>query len=153
VACSLDTSSFPSAFFSYAAAGSPRPMLSRHFFLPQFPWPSARRPSTAGSTQAAGQTRWRRGRRSGTASTYVVRSSLIACADTSQTLGWAGYIKVDGLTWHWLGNPGPGNASTWLATEVTPTGTILTVQAGPMRLNVTFLSPVEVRVWGSMRII
>ncbi|KAJ7875615.1 hypothetical protein B0H13DRAFT_1632648 [Mycena leptocephala] len=63
------------------------------------------------------------------------------------TLGWAGYIKVDGLTWHWLGNPGPGNASTWLATEVTPTRTILTVQAGPMRLNVTFLSPVEPSDW------
>ncbi|KAJ7875604.1 hypothetical protein B0H13DRAFT_2549988 [Mycena leptocephala] len=63
------------------------------------------------------------------------------------TLGWAGYIKVDGLTWHWLGNPGPGNASTWLATEVTPTRTILTVQAGPMRLNATFLSPVEPSNW------
>ncbi|KAJ7831647.1 hypothetical protein B0H13DRAFT_1734851 [Mycena leptocephala] len=63
------------------------------------------------------------------------------------TFGWAGYIKVDGLTWHWLGNPGPGNASTWLATEVTPTRTILTVQAGPMRLNVTFLSPVEPSNW------
>ncbi|KAJ7927321.1 hypothetical protein B0H13DRAFT_2556868 [Mycena leptocephala] len=62
-------------------------------------------------------------------------------------LAWAGYIKVDGLTWHWLGNPGPGNASTWLATEVTPTRTILTVQAGPMRLNVTFLSPVEPSDW------
>ncbi|KAJ7924038.1 DUF1793-domain-containing protein [Mycena leptocephala] len=63
------------------------------------------------------------------------------------TLAWTGYIKVDGLTWHWLGNPVPGNASTWLTTEVTPTRTILTVQAGPMRLNVTFLSPVETSDW------
>ncbi|KAJ7695284.1 DUF1793-domain-containing protein [Mycena olivaceomarginata] len=62
-------------------------------------------------------------------------------------LGWAGYIKVDGLAYHWLGDPGPGNASTWLATAVTPTRTILTVQAGPMRLNVTFLSPIEPGDW------
>ncbi|KAJ6567991.1 hypothetical protein DFH09DRAFT_1155589 [Mycena vulgaris] len=61
-------------------------------------------------------------------------------------LGWAGYIKVDGLTWQWLGNPG-GNASTWISTEITPTRTIMTVQAGPMLLNVTFLSPVEPSDW------
>ncbi|KAJ7775994.1 hypothetical protein DFH07DRAFT_951896 [Mycena maculata] len=62
-------------------------------------------------------------------------------------LGWAGYIKVDGLAWHWLGDPVPGNASTWISTAVTPTRTILTVQAGPMLLNVTFLSPVEPSDW------
>ncbi|KAJ7189656.1 hypothetical protein GGX14DRAFT_484556 [Mycena pura] len=59
------------------------------------------------------------------------------------TLGWAGYIKVDGVAWHWMGSPGPGNAGTWLSTAITPTLTILTVQAGPISLNVTFLSPVE----------
>ncbi|KAJ7884201.1 DUF1793-domain-containing protein [Mycena olivaceomarginata] len=63
------------------------------------------------------------------------------------TLGWAGSIKVDGLTYHWLGQPGGGNASIWLATEVTPTRTIITAQAGPMLLNVTFLSPVEPGDW------
>ncbi|KAF7326594.1 hypothetical protein MSAN_02502900 [Mycena sanguinolenta] len=63
-------------------------------------------------------------------------------------LGWAGYIKVDGLTYHWLGSPVPGNASTWIETQVTPTQTILTVQAGPMQLNVTFLSPIEPSDWG-----
>jgi hypothetical protein len=62
-----------------------------------------------------------------------------------QTLGWAGYIKVDGVAWHWLGAPVPGNASTWLQTEITPTRTIISVKAGPMLLNITFLSPVEVR--------
>ncbi|KAF8180551.1 hypothetical protein K438DRAFT_1938236 [Mycena galopus ATCC 62051] len=61
----------------------------------------------------------------------------------AHTLGWAGYIKVDGQTYHWLGAPVPGNASTWIATQVTPTRTIFTVQAGPMRLNVTLLSPIE----------
>ncbi|KAJ6467832.1 DUF1793-domain-containing protein [Mycena sanguinolenta] len=63
-------------------------------------------------------------------------------------LGWAGYIKVDGLTYHWLGSPVPGNASTWIETQVTPTQTILTVQAGPMLLTVTFLSPIEPSDWG-----
>ncbi|KAJ7333362.1 hypothetical protein DFH08DRAFT_1083785 [Mycena albidolilacea] len=65
-------------------------------------------------------------------------------------LGWAGYIKVDGTTYRWLGSPVSGihdNASVWLATEVTPTRTILTVQAGPMLLNVTFLSPIEPSDW------
>ncbi|KAJ7917724.1 hypothetical protein B0H13DRAFT_2322076 [Mycena leptocephala] len=63
------------------------------------------------------------------------------------TLGWAGSIKVDGSTWHWLGQPVPGNASAWINTEITPTRTIITVKAGPMLLNVTFLSPVEPSDW------
>ena len=67
------------------------------------------------------------------------------CADTLQILGWGGLIKIDGLTYSWLGIPGVGIASNWTKTEVTPTRTILTVQAGPVSLNVTFLSPVEVR--------
>ncbi|KAJ6461899.1 hypothetical protein C8R47DRAFT_1225700 [Mycena vitilis] len=64
----------------------------------------------------------------------------------NHTLGWAGYIKVDGLAWHWIGEP-PGNASTWLATQITPTRTIITLQAGPIQLNVTFLSPIEPSDW------
>ncbi|KAJ7091741.1 hypothetical protein C8R44DRAFT_719651 [Mycena epipterygia] len=62
-------------------------------------------------------------------------------------LGWAGSIKVDGSTWNWLGDSTSGNASTWINTEITPTRTIITVQAGPMLLNVTFLSPVEPSDW------
>ncbi|KAF7378283.1 hypothetical protein MSAN_00253700 [Mycena sanguinolenta] len=58
-------------------------------------------------------------------------------------LGWTGFIKVDGTAYHWLGSPPEGNASAWIQTQVTPTRTILTVQAGPMLLNVTFLSPIE----------
>jgi hypothetical protein len=72
-------------------------------------------------------------------------SSVADSAHCVQILGWAGYIKVDGSTFHWLGSPVPGNASTWISTEITPTRTILTLEAGPMQLNVTFLSPVEVR--------
>ncbi|KAK6977760.1 hypothetical protein R3P38DRAFT_3472295 [Favolaschia claudopus] len=62
-------------------------------------------------------------------------------------LGWSGSIKVDSKTYHWLGKPASGNAGTWLSTQVTPTRTILTVQAGPMQLNVTFLSPIEPSDW------
>ncbi|KAJ7142232.1 hypothetical protein C8R44DRAFT_974081 [Mycena epipterygia] len=62
-------------------------------------------------------------------------------------LGWVGYIKVDGSTWRWLGSSGSGNASIWLSTEITPTRTIIRVKAGPMFLNVTFLSPVEPSDW------
>ncbi|KAF8180898.1 hypothetical protein K438DRAFT_1768092 [Mycena galopus ATCC 62051] len=63
-------------------------------------------------------------------------------------LGWAGLIKIDGLTYSWLGNTSVSNAGKWLETEVTPTRTILTVHAGPVLLNVTFLSPVEPSDWG-----
>ncbi|KAJ7846925.1 hypothetical protein B0H13DRAFT_94330 [Mycena leptocephala] len=47
-------------------------------------------------------------------------------------LAWTGYIKVDGIAWHWLGNGGAGNESKWISTAVTPTRTIIRVQAGPM---------------------
>ncbi|KAF7329563.1 hypothetical protein MKEN_00219200 [Mycena kentingensis (nom. inval.)] len=58
-------------------------------------------------------------------------------------MGWAGYIRVDGVAFHWLGAPIPGNSSTFQSATVTPTRTILKVQAGPVALNVTFLSPIE----------
>ncbi|KAF7304072.1 hypothetical protein MIND_00638700 [Mycena indigotica] len=57
--------------------------------------------------------------------------------------GWAGYIRVNGVAYHWLGSPVPGKAATWVSTSITPTRTILNIIAGPMDLNVTFLSPIE----------
>nr|GAT53591.1 predicted protein [Mycena chlorophos] len=57
--------------------------------------------------------------------------------------GWCGYARVDQVAYHIWGDPIPGNASTWLGTTITPTRTIFTVQAGPMELNITFLSPIE----------
>ncbi|KAJ6534104.1 hypothetical protein B0H19DRAFT_1185261 [Mycena capillaripes] len=130
-------------------------MLSRHYLLPlgilQL-WSSWFAPASAQQTFFPG------------AVPLAVRSPTSSCwLDTrngsnpmttwptfwndQHILGWAGYIKVDGLTWHWLGSPIPGNASTWLSTQVTPTRTILTLQAGPMQLNVTFLSPIEPNDW------
>ncbi|KAF8885606.1 hypothetical protein BD779DRAFT_1442269 [Infundibulicybe gibba] len=57
------------------------------------------------------------------------------------TLGWIGAIKIDGVTWVWLGEI--KNGTTLVKTEITPTRTILTLTAGPMDLEVTFLSPIE----------
>ncbi|KAH9913165.1 uncharacterized protein B0H18DRAFT_1126524 [Fomitopsis serialis] len=67
-------------------------------------------------------------------------------------LGWVGLIRVDGSTYRWLGNNfdmtgsvGAGCNVTF--TEVTPTRTIQTVQAGPMNMTLTFLSPIEPSDW------
>ncbi|KAF8883869.1 hypothetical protein BD779DRAFT_1443581 [Infundibulicybe gibba] len=57
-------------------------------------------------------------------------------------LGWIGAIEVDGVTLEWLGDS-PINGTTLVRTEITPTRTILTIMAGPMELEVTFLSPIE----------
>ncbi|KAF8874083.1 hypothetical protein BD779DRAFT_1451181 [Infundibulicybe gibba] len=59
-----------------------------------------------------------------------------------RTLELLGYIRIDGATWEWLGNSG-GNGTTLVRTEITPTRTIITLTAGPMELEVTFLSPIE----------
>ncbi|EPT04923.1 hypothetical protein FOMPIDRAFT_1057715 [Fomitopsis schrenkii] len=65
----------------------------------------------------------------------------------SNILGWAGHIRVDDLTYRWLGEA-PGFAATNItSTTLTPTQTIYTVQAGPMNLTVTFLTPIEPQDW------
>ena len=66
-----------------------------------------------------------------------------------QIVGWAGYIRIDGQSYRWLGDVGTdGTISTPAANltsrQVTPTRSIFTMQAGPMNLNATFLSPIEV---------
>lgn len=61
-----------------------------------------------------------------------------------------GFIRVDGSTYRILGNNydmsgavgGTGCNVTY--SEVTPTRTIQTVQAGPINVTLTFLSPIEV---------
>jgi hypothetical protein len=50
---------------------------------------------------------------------------------------------VDGATFQWLGET--GNATKLINTLITATRSIFTVQAGVMLLNITFLSPIEVR--------
>ncbi|KAI0309755.1 hypothetical protein OF83DRAFT_1071555 [Amylostereum chailletii] len=62
-------------------------------------------------------------------------------------LGWTGLIKVDnGTTYLWSGNTGtmPGTNDTAVKYfTVTPTRTIFTIEAGPLELNITYLSPIE----------
>ncbi|KAJ7596532.1 hypothetical protein C8J56DRAFT_917682 [Mycena floridula] len=59
----------------------------------------------------------------------------------SHILGWAGLVKVDAKTYRWIGNAGDGTNFT--SFQVTPTRTILTVEAGPVELQITILSPIE----------
>ncbi|KAF8885613.1 hypothetical protein BD779DRAFT_1673572 [Infundibulicybe gibba] len=55
--------------------------------------------------------------------------------------GWLGYIKIDGVTWEWLGTI--ENATALVKIGITPTRTMFTFTAGPMEVEVTFLSPIE----------
>ena len=63
-------------------------------------------------------------------------------------MGWICYIRVDNTTYTLWGNnnlPGSGiNQSSLVTTVLTPTRTIQVMTAGPMNVNVTFLSPVDV---------
>ncbi|CAL1707175.1 unnamed protein product [Somion occarium] len=60
------------------------------------------------------------------------------------TLGWQGLIRVDKQVYQWLGfsglNPPVANLTN---TQLTPTQTVISMQAGPMDINATFLSPIE----------
>ncbi|KAI0049479.1 DUF1793-domain-containing protein [Auriscalpium vulgare] len=68
-------------------------------------------------------------------------------------LGWAGLAKVDGVAYTFLGdqigNPSfPGAKQTNLTqTTITPTRSIFNIQAGPVELILTFLSPIEPGDW------
>ncbi|KAF7966198.1 hypothetical protein HWV62_39706 [Athelia sp. TMB] len=61
------------------------------------------------------------------------------------TLGWAGYISVDGAVYSFMG--APGNSGTTKATQTsltfTSTQSTFVLQAGGIALTVNFLSPVD----------
>ncbi|CCM02776.1 uncharacterized protein FIBRA_04884 [Fibroporia radiculosa] len=66
----------------------------------------------------------------------------------TNNLGWVGHIRVDGTTYRWLGAATYASTTANLTSfEVTPTRTIFNVQAGPMDVTVTFLSPIEPSDW------
>ncbi|PCH43524.1 hypothetical protein WOLCODRAFT_164515 [Wolfiporia cocos MD-104 SS10] len=72
----------------------------------------------------------------------------------SQYLGWEGHIRVDNITYAWLGSlaessNGPPNLRQveFLSTEITPTRTIQHLQAGAMDITVTYMSPIEPLDW------
>ncbi|KAF5388226.1 hypothetical protein D9615_000517 [Tricholomella constricta] len=64
-----------------------------------------------------------------------------------QILGWAGFVKVDGKAYSFLGTPNvPGatfSKATQKSSKFTATKSIFVLSAGPVDVTVTFLSPVE----------
>ncbi|TDL28683.1 DUF1793-domain-containing protein [Rickenella mellea] len=66
---------------------------------------------------------------------------------TGSTLGWAGYIRVDGDVYNFLGDPNVPGATALKAVQksfqFTSTRSIFVMEAGPVDLTVEFLSPVE----------
>ncbi|CAA7266373.1 unnamed protein product [Cyclocybe aegerita] len=66
-----------------------------------------------------------------------------------QTLGWAGFVRVDGQSFRWLGESDITSvqAATTTAYHLTPTRSIFTMAAGPIRFNVTFMDPVDLTDW------
>jgi Domain of unknown function (DUF5127) len=70
-----------------------------------------------------------------------------------QILGWSVLVRVDGLTYSFLGAEGLGflNGTVNLTNvAVTPTQTVVTARAGAMQVNLTFLNPIEVRFHSSV---
>lgn len=76
---------------------------------------------------------------------YVLTDAYdLQCAQN--ILGWSGKIRVDGSTYNWMGGDvGPPNSGNVTNVQITPTRSIFTMQAGPMNVTVTYLSPIEVR--------
>ncbi|THV08425.1 DUF1793-domain-containing protein [Dendrothele bispora CBS 962.96] len=64
-----------------------------------------------------------------------------------QIVGWAGFVKVDGKAYSFLGNAGVPNATFDKAVQksstFTSTQSVFVLNAGPVDVTVTFLSPVE----------
>ncbi|KAN0136895.1 protein of unknown function (DUF1793) domain containing protein [Lactarius tabidus] len=67
-----------------------------------------------------------------------------------QALGWVVFVRIDGLTYIFLGDF-PTSALNGTAnitdTVITPTQTVVVTQAGPMQVNLTFLNPIEPGDW------
>ena len=66
-----------------------------------------------------------------------------------QILGWSVLVRVDGVTYSFLGN---SLNDTVNVTDITigPANSIIIGQVGPMRVNLTFSNPIEVRSHSSV---
>ncbi|KAI0762087.1 hypothetical protein BD413DRAFT_643854 [Trametes elegans] len=65
-------------------------------------------------------------------------------------MGWAGKIRVDNQSYSWLGNdtdPHPFTPANVTNVQITPTRSTYVMQAGPLNISVTFLSPIEPADW------
>lgn len=61
--------------------------------------------------------------------------------------GWAGFIKVDGASYTWMGDPGVNGVRPTLVTQdsfeyTSQRSTFIMNVAGKVTMNVTFLSPI-----------
>ncbi|EST06759.1 protein of unknown function DUF1793 [Kalmanozyma brasiliensis GHG001] len=68
-------------------------------------------------------------------------------ADGDYRLGWSGYIRIDNVTYEWMGNGfgtlvRAGLAATQLRAEYTATRTMFAFEADKVKFNVTFLTPI-----------
>ncbi|VDB91944.1 unnamed protein product [Peniophora sp. CBMAI 1063] len=61
----------------------------------------------------------------------------------STVLGWAGMVRIDGISYVWLGDMQNAQPTTVKNVNITATRSIFTLEAGPMELTVSFLSPIE----------
>jgi hypothetical protein len=83
-------------------------------------------------------------------STFRPRNSQLSTC--CQILGWSVLVRVDGLTYSFLGDVLSNlyNATVNSSSiAITPTQTVVTARAGPMQVNLTFLNPIEVRFHSS----
>ncbi|KAF5343348.1 hypothetical protein D9758_014189 [Tetrapyrgos nigripes] len=67
--------------------------------------------------------------------------------DFNQALGWCGIVRVDNDPWQWLGPIASDSAvrsAIIQSSVITPTKVIFTMLAGPVTLNVSFFTPIEV---------
>ncbi|CAL1700859.1 unnamed protein product [Somion occarium] len=67
---------------------------------------------------------------------------------TGSIVGWAGFVRVDGTTYTFLGLPATNNSTptqkaVQKSFQFTSTQSIFVLTAGPVDITVTFLSPVE----------
>ncbi len=54
---------------------------------------------------------------------------------------------MDEVTYSWMGDDGIWNSTAIVVDiQITPTRSIFVMQAGPMNVTVTYLSPIEVRL-------
>ncbi|GLB33929.1 putative protein with domain of unknown function (DUF5127) [Lyophyllum shimeji] len=68
---------------------------------------------------------------------------------TGSIVGWAGFVKVDGQAYSFLGAPSvPGanfQKATQKSSQFTATQSVFVLSAGPVEITVYFLSPVEAK--------
>ncbi len=70
-----------------------------------------------------------------------------------QILGWSVLVRVDGLTYTFLGDVASNLVNGTVNSSYIffgPAFTVLVGQAGPMQVNLTFLNPIEVRPHSSV---